>query len=89
MVLELRKEIRAAERNLGVLGHLDGSVVWASDFSSGHDLAVGEFEPRVRLCVDSPEPGVCFRFCVSLSLFAPPPLVLYLSQLSKINIKKN
>ena len=27
---------------------------------------------------DSSEPGACFRFCVSLSLCAPPPLVLCL-----------
>ena len=29
---------------------------------------VHEFEPRFRLCADSSEPGVCFGFCVSLSL---------------------
>ena len=51
---------------------------------SGHDLAVREFEPRVGLCADSSEPGASFRFCVSLSLSAPPPLTLCLS-LSKIN----
>ena len=34
-------------------GHLGGSVGWASDFGSGHDLAVCEFEPRVGLCADS------------------------------------
>ena len=62
-----------------------------SDFGSGHDLAVGEFEPRVGLCADSSEPGACFGFCVSLSLSAPPLLVLALSlslSPSKINIKK-
>ena len=48
------------------------SVKQASDFSSGHDLTVREFEPRVRLCADSSEPGACFRFCVSLS-FCPLP----------------
>ena len=36
--------------------------------SSGHDLIVCEFEPRVRLCADSLESGACFGFCVSLSL---------------------
>ena len=36
-------------------GHLGGSVGWASDFGSGHDLAVREFEPQVRLCADSSE----------------------------------
>ena len=28
-----------------------------------------EFEPCVELCADSLDPGVCFRFCVSLFLF--------------------
>ena len=46
------------------MGHL-------GDFGSGHDLTVGEFEPRVRLCADSSEPGAYFRFCVSLSLPSP------------------
>ena len=50
------------------MGRLGGSVGWASDFGSGHDLTVREFEPRVGLCADSSEPGACFRFCVSLSL---------------------
>ena len=47
-----------------------------SDFGSGHDLTVCEFQPRVRLCADSLEPRACFRFCVSLSNFlfpSPPP----------------
>ena len=52
-------------------GHLGDSVGKASDFSSGHDLAVCEFEARVRLCADSSEPGDCFRFCVFLSLTLP------------------
>ena len=38
------------------LGRLGGSVGWAADFGSGHDLAVREFEPRVGLCADSSEP---------------------------------
>ena len=59
-------------------GHLGGAVGWASDFSSGHDLAVREFEPRVGLWADGSEPGACFRFCVSLSL-CPPPFMLCLS----------
>ena len=49
-------------------GRLGGSVGKASDFGSGHDLPVCEFEPRVRLCADALEPGACFGFCVSLSL---------------------
>ena len=66
------------------LGRLGGSVGWASDLSSGHDLAVSEFQPRIGPCVDSSEPGACFGLCVSLSLSAPPllafsPLFLSLS----------
>ena len=30
-------------------GCLGGSVGWASDFGSGHDLVVCEFKPRIRL----------------------------------------
>ena len=50
-------------------GLLGGSVCSASDFGSGHDLAVREFEPHVGLCADSSEPGACFGFILSLSLF--------------------
>ena len=56
---------------LGLMGRLGGSVGWASDFGSGHDLMVHEFEPHVRLCADSSEPGVCFGFCLPLSLPLP------------------
>ena len=61
----------------------------AQDFSSGHDLTVREFEPRVRLCADSSEPGAYFGFCVSPSLCPSPAHALSLS-VSKINknIKK-
>ena len=69
---------------LGRLGRLGGSVGWASDFGSGHDLTVRGFEPRVELCADSSEPGACFRFCVSLSLCSSPVHALSLS-VSKIN----
>ena len=69
------------EENADSLGHLGGSVGWASDFSSGHELTVREFEPRVGLCADSSEPGAFFGFCVSLS--APPLLMLCLSQSQK------
>ena len=31
------------------LGHLGGSVSWASDFSPGHDLTIHEFKPRIGL----------------------------------------
>ena len=51
------------------------------------------FEPHVRLCADSTEPGACFKFCVSLSFCPSPAHALSLS-VSKINknilkIKKN
>ena len=68
-----------ARRFLGCL------VDFVSDFSSGHGLTVPEFEPRVRLCADSSEPGACFQFCVSLSLCSFPTCGL---SPSKINIKK-
>ena len=42
------------------------------DFSSGHDLVVCGFEPRVRFCAEC---GACLGF----SLSAPPLLVLTLS----------
>ena len=72
-----------ATRRLG-RGAWGCSVGCASDFSSGHDLVVHEFEPRVGLCADSSEPGACFGFCVSLSLCPSPALALSLS-LSKIS----
>ena len=50
----------------------------------GHDLAVCEFEPRIRLWADRSEPGACFRFCVSLSLWPSPVHALSLS-VPKIN----
>ena len=65
-------------------GHLGGSIGWASDFGSGHDLTVCEFKPHVGLRADSSEPGACFGFCVSLSLCFSPAHALSLS-LSKIN----
>ena len=46
------------------LERLGGSVSGASDFSSGHDLMVCEFEPHMGLCTGS-------RFSVPLSLPLP------------------
>ena len=46
--------------------------------------SVSSIEPRIGLCADSSEPGVCFRFCVSFSLCPSPAHTLSLS-LSKIN----
>ena len=57
---------------LGIPGHLGGSVDWTSNFVSGHDLTVREFEPLIGLCSDSLDPRSCFRFCVSLSLCPSP-----------------
>ena len=39
-------------------GHLGGSAGCMSDFGSGHDLAVREFEPLIGLCADSSEPAL-------------------------------
>ena len=65
-----------------------GAPGWHSRLSvrlqPGHDLAVREFEPRVRLWADGSEPGASFRFCVSLSLCPSPVHALSLS-VPKIN----
>ena len=65
-----------------------GAPGWRSRLSirlqPGHDLAVREFEPRIRLWADGSEPGACFRFCVSLSLCPSPVHALSLS-VPKIN----
>ena len=53
------------------------------NFGSGHDLTVREFEPRIRLCADSSEPGACFRFCVSLSLCPSPVHAVSVSKINK------
>ena len=66
---------------------LGSSVGWASDFRSGPDLAVREFEPRVGLCADSSEPGACFGFCVSLSL-CPSPAHAHVLSLSVLKRNK-
>ena len=71
-----------------ILGRLGGPVGYASDFGSGHDLTVCEFEPCVGLCADSSEPGVCFGFCVSLSVPLPYSHSVFLC-LSKVNKCKN
>ena len=53
----------------------------AFDLDSGHDLMVGEFEPRVRLYADSVKPA---WDSLSVSLSLPPSLNLSAS-LTKIN----
>ena len=74
---------KASLKKLKSTGHLGGSVGRASNFSSGHELVVREFEPHIWLCADRSEPGTCFRFCVSLSLCSSPTHTLSLC-LSKI-----
>ena len=37
------------------------------------------FKPCDELCADSSEPGACFRFCVSLSVYPSPIHALALS----------
>ena len=77
---------------LRLTGGLEESLPWAPGWHSwlsvriqpAHDLAVREFEPRVRLWADGWEPGACFRFCVSLSLCPSPVHALSLS-VPKIN----
>ena len=73
--------------NTWASGHLDGSVGWASNFVSGHNLMVCEFEPHVGLFADSSEPQPASD-SVPPSLSAPPPHLLTFSlslSLSKIN----
>ena len=61
------------------LGCLGGTVGWASDFISSHDLMVCEFKPCVGLCADSSEPGAYLGFCVFLSLCPSPTHTLSVS----------
>ena len=58
----------------------DTSVSKASDFGSGHDFTVREFQPHVGLCADSSEPRAYFGFCV-----CPFSLTLRVSLSLKIN----
>ena len=59
-----------------------------SDFSSGHDVTVHGFKPRIGLCADSSELGACLGFWVSLPL--PLPWLYALSVcVPNINIKNN
>ena len=62
-----------------IVGRVVGSVSWESHFSSGHDFTIRVFEPCIRLCADSSEPGACFVVCVSLSLCPSPTRALSLS----------
>ena len=62
-------------------GHLGGSVGQVSDFSSGHDLTVHEFEPHIELTAVSVENALDPLF------FSAPPLLMLFLSLSKISIK--
>ena len=68
-------------------GCLGGSVRWATDFGSGHGLAVCEFEPRVGLCANGSEPGAYLGFCASPSLYPSPAHALCLSLNNKQTLK--
>ena len=48
------------------------------DLDSGHDLAVREFKPHIRLCADRADPA-WDSLSLPLSLSAPPLLVCSLS----------
>ena len=74
-----RKELPGLISKASLSGLLGGFVGEASDFGSGHDLTVCEFEPRVGLCADSSQPGACLGFCVSLSLCPSPARALSLN----------
>ena len=52
-------------------GHVDGSVDWASNFSSGHDLTVREFEPTSDLLLSACQRRAHFR--ASVPSFRPLP----------------
>ena len=56
----------------------------ALGFSSGHDLTVREFEPRIRLCAVSVEPA----WDSLPALSAPTPLVHSLFSQNKQTLKK-
>ena len=65
-----------------VQGRLGGSVGEASDFGSGHDLALREFDPPVGLRAGSSEPA---SDPLSSFLSAPPHLIPSLFLSLKIN----
>ena len=82
MLKKIKKERPRGEKLSRILreeGPLGGSVGYASDFISGHDLRVCEFKPHIGLCA-------VFRSSAPLSLCPSPAYIL-----SKINktFKKN
>ena len=66
--------------------HLGGSVGWASDFSSGHDLTVCGFEPCIRHCADHLHRAWSLLQILCLLLSLPLPHSHFVSLcFSKIN----
>ena len=63
-------------------GCLGGSVCEVANFSSGHDLVVHGFEPRVGLCAAQSLEPTSDSMSPSLSV---PPLLMRSVSLSKIN----
>ena len=77
MILENRvMEIVFPVLEISAPGHLGGSVRWASDFGSGHDVMVMRLRPTIGLCADSMEPA--WDSLSPLPLSARPPFVLSL-----------
>ena len=70
-----------------MIGRLGGSVGWAADYSSGHDLAVHGFGPTLgsEQTAQSLEPA---SYSVSPSLSAPSLLALCLCLSQKLNKHK-
>ena len=60
--------------------HLGGSVGEVVRLHLSHDLTASDFQPCVRLCADSSDPGAFYEFCVSVSLCPFPARALSLSQ---------
>ena len=97
-----RRQLRKSPKDI-FLTQRNPQIIWArihrsherewqlgkrnSDFSSGHDVMVPEFETRIRLYADSSEPGACFGFCVSLFL-CPLHHTLCLSLKNKSTLTK-
>ena len=74
-------------KSIPFLGHQGGSVRGASDFGSGHDLTVYEFEPHLGLYAVIVEPAsdLLFHFLSALPLLI---LSLCLSFKNKQTLKK-
>ena len=78
---EIEALLRVEPAYNSLSGHLGGLGRWASIFGSGHDLAVGEFQPYI--CTTS-APSVwsllgILSFSLSLSLSLGPSLTCTLS----------